>query len=126
MPQRYTPSQLKKAKDALEANKGVPFVDRILRSSSYPVRKNLDGSHSTHLMAYGESDGKYFAYPVLQLAGKHWIEESSPQTALSRGNVIYFSTKQEASDFAAGSWKPHMQTPSNPRELFLEDLQRRK
>ena len=57
--------QLKK-QDVLEANKDVPFVDRILNPDKYPVQKNKDGSISTHLMAYGESDGEYVVYPTLQ------------------------------------------------------------
>ena len=45
---------------------------------------------STHLMAYGESDGKYVAYP---------------REAIKRKEIYQFNTEQEAKDFADGSWK---------------------
>ena len=52
-----------KTYDILKANKDIPFVKRILEAGKYPVKKNPDGSVSTHLMGYGEADGKYFVYP---------------------------------------------------------------
>ena len=62
---------------------------------------------STHLMAYGESDGKFVAYPTLfQDKDGVWYE---PEDAFKEANIkeeIYqFNTEQEAANFAGGSWK---------------------
>ena len=92
----------------LKKNSNVPFVDRILNSEKYPVRKNPDGSTSTHLMGWGDADGKYFAYPALQYSDGKWTENSSPSSALKNKNVVWFDSKDKARSFAAGSWKPYM------------------
>ena len=98
----------KKAKDVLIANQSVPFVDRILNASKYPVRKNADGSVSSHLMASGEMDGKHFVYPVLQYKRGAWHEDRSPSDALLRDNVVWFDNARDADAFARGSWKKHI------------------
>jgi len=91
--------------ELLKNNSSVPFVDRILRPDLYPVRKNPDNTVSTHLMAYGEQDGKYFVYPTLQYIDKTWVEDENPNSALKRNNVIYFDREEDAKEFALGSWK---------------------
>ena len=65
-----------------------------------------EGQHpSTHLMAYGESDGKYVAYPTLfQTEDGVWYEGGF-EDAIKKGEIYQFNTEQEAADFAAGSWK---------------------
>ena len=60
---------------------------------------------STHLMAYGSGDGKFFAYPTLfQDDSGGWYEGGFDE-AKKKGEIHTFSTEKEASDFAAGSWK---------------------
>ena len=60
---------------------------------------------STHLMAYGESDGKYVAYPTLfQTEDGVWYEGGF-EDAIKKGEIYKFNTEKEAADFAAGSWK---------------------
>jgi|14BtaG_2_1085337.scaffolds.fasta_scaffold09159_2 hypothetical protein len=93
---------------ALQENKGVPFVERILNASKYPIRKNKDGSVSTHLMGYGEANNKFFVYPALQLKNGKWIESEDPTDALKSKNVIYFDKENQAKEFAKGAWKPFM------------------
>ncbi len=62
---------------------------------------------STHLMAYGESDGKFVAYPTLfQDKAGVWYEPDDPfKEAIDKEEIYQFNTEQEAADFAGGSWK---------------------
>ena len=62
---------------------------------------------STHLMAYGESDGKFVAYPTLfQDKDGVWYEPDDPfKEAIDKEEIYQFNTEQEAADFAGGSWK---------------------
>jgi hypothetical protein len=60
---------------------------------------------STHLMAYGSGDGKFYAYPTLfQDDGGNWYKGDFKE-AKKKGEVYTFDTEQEAADFAGGSWK---------------------
>jgi len=78
------------------------------------VRKNPDGSVSTHLMATETLDGKnWFSFPTLfQDPDGTWIDmsdrpwEEAYEEAKRRGEVIDFGTDKEAAiKFGEGSWK---------------------
>lgn len=78
------------------------------------VRKNPDGSVSTHLMATETLDGKnWFSFPTLfQDPDGAWVDmsdrpwEEAYKEAKKRGEVIEFGTDKEAAiKFGAGSWK---------------------
>ena len=97
-----------RAKEILTSNKDVPYVDRILNASKYPVRKNSDGSISTHLLGYGESGGRYFVYPSLQYIDGSFVESDDPDSALKSGNVVWLEKEKDAIDFSKGSWKRYM------------------
>jgi len=82
------------------------------------VRKNPDGSESTHLMATETFDGKnWFSFPTLfQNSDGTWIDMSDKpwqeayEEAKKRGEVIEFGADKEAAiKFGEGSWKPKMQ-----------------
>jgi hypothetical protein len=62
---------------------------------------------STHLMAYGESDGKFVAFPTLfQDDDGTWQQpDNAFREAIKRKEIYQFNTEQEAKDFADGSWK---------------------
>ena len=60
---------------------------------------------STHLMAWGESDGKYVAYPTLFQGEDGMWSEGGFKDAKDREEVYQFDTAEEAEAFAAGSWK---------------------
>ena len=62
---------------------------------------------STHLMAYGESDGKFVAYPTLfQNDDGMWYQpDDAFREAIKRKEIYQFNTEQEAKEFADGSWK---------------------
>ena len=96
------------AGDALRENRNVPFVQRILDPDAYPARLNPDYPNSSHLMADGEVDGRYYAYPTLRLIEGQLVEDRSAITAVASGNAIEFGTPQEAFEFARGSWKKAM------------------
>ena len=78
------------------------------------VRKNPDGSESTHLMATETFDGKnWFSFPTLfqdpdgtwvDMSDKPW--EEAYEEAKRRGEVIEFGADKEAAiKFGEGSWK---------------------
>ena len=84
------------------------------------VRKNPDGTESTHLMATETLDGKnWFSFPTLfQDPDGTWVDMSEQakkdwklvyEEAKKRGEVIDFGTdKETAIKFGEGSWKPKM------------------
>lgn len=100
-----------------------------MRSTS---RKNPDGTESTHLMAYSEAGGKYYAYPTLFPDGEGgWIEKSDSddfaafKEAQKRGETMVFDTEEEAAKFAEGSWKPNTpeyQKPKESKNTLREDI----
>jgi len=64
---------------------------------------------STHLMAYGESDGKHIAYPTLfQDSDGVWYQPDDPfREAIKTKEIYQFDTEEEAKEFAGpnASWK---------------------
>lgn len=81
------------------------------------VRKNPDGTESTHLMATETLDGKnWFSFPTLfQDPDGTWVDMSNKpwkeayEEAKKRGELIDFGTNKEtAIKFGEGSWKPKM------------------
>ena len=86
----------------LLSNKDKNFVDRIINPDKYPVIKNNDGSYSTHLMAYGEVDGKNIAYPTLfynQKTNSLYKPDDPVAEALKTGNFIPFNKPEDAEWF---------------------------
>ena len=84
---------------------------RSLRNKS---RLNDDGTESIVMMASGEVDGRYVAYPTLfpvnpdsyGRSKNSWMEPNDPfAEAMERGEVFYFDSNEEAERFAEGSWK---------------------
>lgn len=100
----------------VKGKKGEPTMSdygKMLRSMRKGSRKNEDGSVSTHLMAWGESDGEYVAYPTLfQRGDGSWYESENPfREAVLRNEVFSFPTKNQAQNFAEGSWKEKQKLP---------------
>ena len=63
---------------------------------------------STHLMAWDEKDGKFYAFPTLfQDDEGVWSEggRESLDKAKRKGELYEFDTEEEAKAFAAGNWK---------------------
>ena len=87
----------------LQANKDKSFVKRIFERSKYPTIKNNDGTFSTHKMAWGEADGKYYVFPTILFDGKG-LQQFEPQDAFKQtmktNNFIEFKTSKEADWFS--------------------------
>jgi hypothetical protein len=66
-----------------------------------------DHKPSTHLMAYGESDGKFVAFPTLfqDDDGVFYQPDDPFREAIKRKEIYQFNTEEEAKRFADGSWK---------------------
>ena len=84
------------------------------------ARKNPDGTESTVIMASGEADGKYYAFPTLfpspgntsSSDPRDWMEPEDPwYEAVKRGEMFQFDTEDEAINFAEGSWKKYTNVP---------------
>ena len=104
---------------------------RTMRSAA---RINKDGTESTVLMASGEVDGKYVAYPTLfpSTEGMNekygsdpswWSEKKGMEAfkeAKKRGEVFEFDTEEEAMDFAEGSWKDVNTVDSEANDFFRD------
>ena len=93
-------------------------------------RLNDDGTESTVLMASGEVDGKYVAYPTLfpkdpenyTSAASSWMEldgMDAIREAKNRNELFYFDTEKEAQEFAEGSWKGFSNADAEA-DLFFE------
>jgi GNAT superfamily N-acetyltransferase len=93
-------------------------------------RLNDDGTESTVLMASGEVDGKYVAYPTLfpkdtedyTSAASSWMEldgMDAIKEAKNRNELFYFDTEEEAQKFAEGSWKEFSNADAEA-DLFFE------
>ena len=89
----------------------------VMVSPRQGVRKNPDGTESTHLMATETLDGKnWVSFPTLfQDPDGTWIDMSDKpwkeayEEAKKRGELIDFGTdKETAIKFGEGSWKPKM------------------
>lgn len=117
----------------LEQPEDFQFGGSVMMPPRKGVRKNPDGSESTHLMATETLDGKnWFSFPTLfQDPDGTWIDMSDKpwkeayEEAKRRGEVIEFGTDKEAAiKFGEGSWKlPKAQegngeVPLNRSEIF--------
>ena len=97
-------SEYQKVLAILEANKNKSFVKRILDKDKYPILKNVDGSYSTHLMSWGEKDGKYYVFPTVLLAPGGKLKRYTPKEAWQHtqasGNYIVFDNPKDADWFS--------------------------
>ena len=87
-------------------DKKAVISDPLRNTKQFSSKPMYEGHEpSTHLMAYGSGDGKFYAYPTLfQDDGGNWYKGGFNE-AKKKGEVYTFNTEQEAADFAAGSWK---------------------
>ena len=89
--------------EILEQNKDKEFVQRIMNAADYPTLPNRDGSESTHSMAWGEFEGKFYVYPSVVIEEGE-IQRLGPDTAWGRalrtGDYIEFTTIQDAYEFS--------------------------
>ena len=85
------------------------FEQRVLAPSKYPVLQNKDGTVSTHRMAWGDSNGKFFAYPtIVQLPDgqlHQLTDEQAWHHAMETKEYREFSTPEDANAYASGGYK---------------------
>ena len=79
----------------LEANANKSFVKRILEPNRYPSLDLGDGRRGTHLMAWGEANGKYVVFPTILYDGKGKLTKHDPDEAWRQvqqtGNFLEFN-----------------------------------
>lgn len=87
------------------------FEQRVLKPNSYGAIQNQDGSESTHRMAYGETEGKYVAYPTIVQSGKdpkqltQLNDREAFEYAMRNREFRSFNTEEEAKQYAEGGYK---------------------
>jgi len=96
-------NELERVVQVLLANEKKNFVQRILRPDKYPAISLGDKKVGTHLMAWGEADGKYYVYPtIVYRDGK--LERLNSRDAWKyaeeTGERIEFSSPEGASWFS--------------------------
>ena len=88
----------------LQANKDKLFVKRILYTDNYKPLDLGNGQTASHLMAYGEADGKFFVFPTVLMMEDRTLKQFSSDQAWKRahatGNVIQFDSEAEAAWFS--------------------------
>lgn len=97
--------EYKRILSILDENKRKNFVKRIMKPDKYPVINNEDGSVSSHLMGYGEADGRYYVYPtIIQSKRKGDLVRLSDDDAWTysqeTGEYIEFDNEDDAAWFS--------------------------
>lgn len=92
-------------KKVVLANRDKNFIDRVSNPGAYPTLNLGKGKKATHLMAWGEVDGKAVVFPEViydkatkklrKLPGKEAFEY-----ALRNGEYVSFPNKQSAELFS--------------------------
>lgn len=97
-----------KAKQWITDDTPLEFEQRVLKPSMVPPIQNEDGSYSTHRMAWGDGDGKFFAYPtIVNHQGKlQQLDDATAwRYAQETGQFREFTTPEDADAYAAGGYK---------------------
>lgn len=83
-----------------EQNKDKTFIQRILRPEAFPTLPHAGGV-ATHRMAWGEADGRYFAYPTVLYNGQGLVDygKNAWDPVMKSGNYIEFRSTEEAEWF---------------------------
>lgn len=103
------PTYNPKARQWIDDNTKLNFEKRILNPSTSPTLKNPDGSYSTHSMAWGGGDGKFYAYPTVVEAPDGSLirlpDEAAYFHAMDSGEFREFTTPEDADAYASGGYK---------------------
>jgi len=93
----------------IKQNKDVPFVERLINKDKYPsipwtTPEGKLGS-ATHQMSWGESGGKYFVFPQIEIINGKLIDLETAgidpfKYALDSNNFISFDNAEDAADFS--------------------------
>jgi hypothetical protein len=106
----------------LNAHKKKNFVQRIMTPQSQPQLRLQDGTMATHLMEYGEADGKFVVYPTIIQDERGQLQNLGSADAWKHaketGEFIPFGTEAEAASFSAhykDVWKIPGGIPDTPQ-----------
>jgi hypothetical protein len=102
-PTNLSYEESKKVNQILSDNKNLNFVKRIINPEKYPVIQNNDNTVSTHLMSWGEIDGKYYVYPTIIDKGGTLVKldsESAFKHAIRSKEYIEFDNENDAAWFS--------------------------
>lgn len=97
-----------KARQWIADDTPLEFEQRVLKPSMVPGIQNEDGSYSTHRMAWGDSDGKFYAYPTIVNEGGKLVQLPDAlayQHAMETKQYRVFNTPEDADAYAAGGYK---------------------
>ncbi len=91
--------------EILTQNASKNFAQRILEPDKHPSLDFGGGRTGTHLMSWGETDGRYLVFPTIIDEGKkRGLRKYSPNeafnSALTTGEFIEFKTPEEADWFS--------------------------
>lgn len=78
-----------------------PFIQRINNNDTRSI-KLADGTHATHLLSYGEADGKFYVFPKVQEVNGNLmlIKDEDPLfRALKNKDVLEMLSEEEAKQF---------------------------
>jgi len=100
--------ELEQIFSTLISNAEKGFVKRILSPEKYPtlpMGRDANGNErtSTHIMSYGEADGRYYVFPTVVFDGKglHQLSASdASRNALENNEAIWFDSEKDASEFS--------------------------
>ena len=98
--------------NTIEKNKAVPFVDRIINKNKYPSLKDpKTGKDMTHMMSWGESGGKYYVFPTIEMINGKLVDMTESgmnpfDYALKNKNYIEFDTP-DAADYFSKNYKKY-------------------
>lgn len=83
-------------------------------------RKNKDGTFSTHLYSWGETDNGYVVFPTLfQNDRNEYYETKNPfEEAKKRKEVLFFKDKKQAESYAKGDWKNYYNFDGTPKFAY--------
>jgi len=115
-----------KVRGLLENNADKNFVHRILEPNKYPSIDNGDGTRSSHLMSWGEQDGRYIAYPnITQESDGQLLQRDGSDAfrhAIKSGEYLEFDSGEEA-DWFTKNYKKVWEKPAQAApERRLEDF----
>jgi len=100
----------------LKKNQDKLFVKRILQPDKYQSLDLGNGQTASHLMAYGEADGKYFVFPTVMMDNgklKQFDTNEAWKRAHKTNNVIIFESETEASWFSKEYKRYWLKTENN-------------
>lgn len=103
----------------LTATPALLEFERRMTQPNAPFIQNLDGSISTHKMAWGSDKKGFYAFPTIVNRNGQLVElspEKADVYAHQTGELKRFSTQTEAEVYAAGSWKTPQPT-TKPHRL---------